>query len=399
MSTHAGNANRISLLAAANACMFVFGIVLLLMGSLLPSLQFTYARSGNLGSFPLAGILASTVLVGPILDLIGAKKVLALALCLVAASLGLMPALHSYSEFATAAFVYGLGGGGLNTATSALVADISATGRGAALNLLGFFFSLGAISAPLMLSSLGGNFSTSSVLRALAILCLAIAGAVVSLRFPPPTKSGARLASLLAVLRHGAVWLFAALLFFESGSENCMFVWTGKIAADALSISPNRANMTLVALSAALGLGRIAAAVCLRWLGSPRTIWLSAAIAAVGAIMVRSASQMSGMIAAALVIGLGLSAIFPTALGMASDRFPKETGTVFGVIMAVALVGGTAGPKIAGWVASYGVRQVLVIPIVAAVGVAALTAVIANSPKRELRESAAPSQSAQEEKS
>ena len=399
MSTDAGNANRISLLAAANACMFVFGVVLLLMGSLLPSLQFTYARSGNLGSFPLAGILASTVLVGPILDLIGAKKVSAVALCLVAASLGLMPALHSYSELATAAFVYGLGGGGLNTATSALVADISATGRGAALNLLGFFFSLGAISAPLMLSCLGGNFSTSSVLRALAVLCLAIASVVVSLRFPPPTKSGARLASLLMVLRHGAVWLFAVLLFFESGSENCMFVWTGKIAADALGISPNRANITLVALSAALGLGRLAAAVCLRWLGSRRTIWLAAVIAAVGAIMMRSASQMSGMIAAALVIGLGLSAIFPTTLGMASDRFPKETGTVFGTIMAVALVGGTAGPKIGGWVAAYGVRQVLVIPIVAAVGVAAVTAVIANSPKRVLRESAAPSPSAQEEKS
>ena len=121
---------RVPLLAAANACMFVFGVVLLLMGSLLPSLQFTYSRSGNLGSFPLAGIFVSTVLVGPILDLFGAKGVLAVALGLVAASLGVMPSLSSYSEFAAAAFLYGLGGGGLNTATNALVADVSAPRRG-----------------------------------------------------------------------------------------------------------------------------------------------------------------------------------------------------------------------------------------------------------------------------
>lgn len=378
----ATHANRISLAAAANACMFVFGAVLLLMGSLLPTLQFTYSRSGNLGSFPLAGILVSTILVGPILDLMGAKRVLAIALGLVAASLGVMPTLHSYAGIAAAAFVYGLAGGGLNTAANALVADISVAGRAAALNLLGFFFSLGAISAPLLLSSAGGSFSTLVVLRTLAIFCLLVLFFVLSLRFPLPTKSGTRLSTLLKVLSQGAVWLFAALLFFESGSENCMFVWTSKIVADALHTSPNLANTALVALSAALGGGRIAAVLFLRWLGSARTIWLSTAVIVAGSIVMRNATQMSGMIVAAIVIGLGLSSIFPTALGMAGDRFPGETGTVFGAIMAVALAGGTAGPKIAGWIAPYDVRRVLLIPIFAAAGVAALAVIIV---KRSLR--------------
>ena len=383
--------NRILLLAAANACMFVFGVVLLLMGSLLPSFQFTYSRSGNLGSFPLAGILVSTVLVGPLLDVIGAKKVLVVALALVAASLGLMPALRSYSELAGAAFVYGLGGGGLNTATNMLVADISASGRAAALNLLGFFFSLGAISAPLMLSSVGGNLSTRSVLHGLVLLCFATAVVVLSLRFPPPAKSGTRLRSLLGVLNHSAVWLFAALLFFESGSENCMFVWTGKIVAEALGASASRANIALVALSAALGAGRLVAALCLKWIGSARTIWFSTAILVVGSGVMRSANQMFGMILAALAIGLGMSSIFPTALGMASERFPGQTGTVFGAIMAVALVGGTGGPKVAGWLASYGVRQVLLIPILGAVAVAAVTAIIAKGAPPALGKSSIPS--------
>lgn len=388
----ANSANRVSLAAAANACMFVFGAVLLLMGSLLPTLQFTYSRSANLGSFPLAGILVSTILVGPILDLMGAKSVLAVALGLVAASLGVMPTLHSYSGLAAAAFLYGLAGGGLNTATNALVADISVAGRAAALNLLGFFFSLGAISAPLMLSSVGGSFSTPVVLRTLAIFCLVVLFFVLSLRFPPPTKSGTRLGTLLKVLSHGAVWLFAALLFFESGSENCTFVWTSKIVADALHTSPDRANMALVALSAALGAGRIAAVLFLRWLGSARTIWLSTAVIVAGSSLMRNATHMPGMIMAAILMGLGLSAIFPTALGMAGDRFPEQTGTVFGAIMAVALAGGTAGPKIAGWIASSSdVRRVLLIPIFAAVGVAALAVIIVKRSLRPVPKPSAPS--------
>ncbi len=382
---------RVPLLAAANACMFVFGVVLLLMGSLLPSLQFTYSRSGNLGSFPLAGIFVSTVLVGPILDLFGAKGVLAVALGLVAASLGVMPSLSSYSEFAAAAFLYGLGGGGLNTATNALVADVSAPRRAAALNLLGFLFSLGAISAPLLLSSVAGNLSASVVLHGLAILCLVIAIALLSLRFPPPAKSGTRLRRLLSVLNHRAIWLFAALLFFESGSENCMFVWTGKIAADALRVSPSRANIALVALTAALGAGRMLAALYLSRLGSTYTIWFSTATVVAGGALMRTANQMFGTVVAALVIGMGLSAIFPTALGMAGDRFPEETGTVFGAVIAVALVGGMAGPKLGGWIASYGVRQVVLIPIFAAVGVAALTAAVSKRASRALLKPSAPS--------
>jgi MFS family permease len=135
-------------------------------------------------------------------------------------------------------------------------------------------------------------------------------------------------------------------------------------------------------LSAALGGGRIAAALFLRRLGSARTIWLSTAVIVAGSIVMQNATQMSGMVTAAIIIGLGLSAIFPTALGMAGDRFPEQTGTVFGAIMVVALAGGTAGPKIAGWIAPYDVRRVLLIPIFAAVGVAALAVIIV---KRSLR--------------
>ena len=367
---------RLPLIFVTYACMFVFGAILLLMGSLLPSLQLSYARAGNLGSFPLAGILAATVLVGPLLDRFGVKPALGLALILVAAALAVMPSLHSYPGLAAAALAYGVGGGVLNTATNALVSDLSASARGAALNLLGFSFSLGALSAPLLMSLTGGLLP-SLVLRVLATAAAIILIPILWLRFPSPSQPKASVQGLLRVLNRPLVWLFGALLFFESGSENCMFVWSSKLTADLLQIGAARANLSLVALSSSLGVGRLLAVVWLRWLNGRNMILVSATTAVAGASLVYCKFGFTSMLEGFVMIGLGLSAIFPTALGLAGERF-RETGTVFGAIMTVALVGGTAGPTLAAWLAKTGPERILDLPIVSAVMVAALVLIIAS---------------------
>ena len=109
-------------------------------------------------ALPAAGILAATVLIGPLLDKLGAKPVLAVGLGLITVALASMPSLASYPALAAAALLYGFGGGILNTATNALVSELSAAGRRVALNLLGFSFSLGAVTAPLLMSLARGGF-------------------------------------------------------------------------------------------------------------------------------------------------------------------------------------------------------------------------------------------------
>lgn len=368
--------HRTALIATVNACMFVFGVVLLLMGSLLPSLQVSGARAGSLGSFPLVGILAATTLIGPVLDKAGAKAAVALSLAVIGAALVIMPALGSYPALATAALFYGFGGGVLNTAANALVSSLSASGRGAALNLLGLSFSLGAITAPLLMSLLTSRFSTAIVLRLLALAPTAVLIAVVALRFPPPTLSKALLGTLLKVLNHPIVWLIGLLLFFESGDENCMFVWAGRVVKDSVHLAAAHADLALVALSIALGAGRLLAALWLDWFGSRNVLLVSAAIIIAGAMVARARETFTVMVAGFTVIGLGMSAVFPTALGVLGDQFPNETGTVFGAAMAVALVGGSLGPLVGGWMASLRAANVLLVPPIAALSIGTLTLII-----------------------
>ncbi|MGH9470187.1 MAG: MFS transporter [Terriglobia bacterium] len=367
-STH-----RTALLITINACMFVFGVVLLLMGALLPALHVSNARAGGLGAFPLAGILVATAAIGPVLDRAGAKAALAGALAVIAIALAVMPLLANYAALAGAALAYGLGGGVLNTTTNSLIASLSASGRGAALNVLGFSFSLGAITAPLLMSSVGEGASPALVLRILALAALAVLAPVLLLHFPAPAHPHTPLRDLLRVLNQPLVWLFCALLFFESGNENCMFVWAAKVLAETLHAAAKRADLALLGLSAALGAGRLLAIFWLRWIGSRNTLLLSAVVTIIGALLALSHARFGWMLAGFVVIGLGMSAIFPTALGLTGDRFPYQMGTVFGAVMAVAMIGGILGPLAGGWAASAGASRVLIIPIAAPAMIAVLT--------------------------
>ena len=366
------------LITTLNACMFVFGVILLLMGSLLPTLGVKGVRAGSLGSLPLIGILAATVVVGPLLDKVGAKPVLAVALGLIAAALAVIPSLGSFSMLAVASLAYGLGGGALNTTTNALVAELSAAGRGAALNLLGFSFSLGAVTAPLLMSLAAGN-SSAGVMRVLAMAPAMVLIAVLALRFPEPAHAGTPLRSLLQVLRNPLVWLFGSLLFFESGNENCMFVWAGKMTGDVLHLATQRADLALVGVSAAMGAGRLLAMAWLKWLGGRTLLLVSSAVTMAGAILVLAFQTFPGMVSGFSAMGLGMSAIFPTALGLAGDRFPDKTATVFGSIMTVALVGGALGPAAGGWAASSSLSKVLLVPLIGSAAIAFFTLAVTSS--------------------
>jgi MFS transporter, FHS family, glucose/mannose:H+ symporter len=359
-----------------NACMFVFGIVLLLMGSLLPTLRVSAAHAGSLGSLPLAGVLLATIVIGPVFDKAGAKLILALSLVLVAAALTVMPWLSSYTALAAAAVAYGFGGGILNTVTNALVSVLRASSRASSLNLLGFSFSLGAIAAPLLMSAAQGRLSSAAMLRLLAIAPALILLLLLRMRFPPGLRAGTAPRVLLRPLLHPAIWIFAILLLFESANENCVFVWAGKVMADILPGSGNRADLALVAVTVALGIGRLVASFGSRYLASRPLLMLSCGVLILGsdiaAFSAHMAAGYAGMIAGFILLGLGMAPIFPTTLALAGDRFPAETGTVFGAIMAVALVGGTTGPLLGGLLAARSPVYVLILPCAAGIVIALL---------------------------
>jgi len=69
----------------------------------------------------------------------------------------------------------------------------------------------------------------------------------------------------------------------------------------------------------------------------------------------------------------GFAAIYPTVLAVVGSPFPRFSGTAFGFVIAVGLVGGMLSPWIVGRIAEFsGLRQGLTVPVVNCVMIIAL---------------------------
>ena len=369
---------------AACGGMFVFGIVLAVLGVLfgLPEMRervmVNLAQQGDIFLMLFFGVLISTVLTGPIFDSFGSKAVLASSAVIVTCALVAFSVSRSFSAALVAAFALGFGGGGLNTAANALIADLYTEERGAMLNYLGMFFGVGALFIPLLAAVITNLLSISQLLLVAASLAGACALAYILLPFPPPrdTVGFSIFASVAAARRHPGVMLFATLLFFQSGNESAIGGWTSTYVGST-GASPQVATWILAGYWAALMVGRLLGGKFVDAIGKERLVLMSGIGSAVGAGILYVSHSLTMLAVGAVVIGLSFASIYPTTLAMAADRYQRNAGTIFGLLFAVGLIGGMLFPWALGRISQVaGVRAGMVLPVAGAIVITALVVVI-----------------------
>ncbi len=349
-----------ALSVAAYAGMFVFGIVMALLGAILPSLagrlRFEIADIGTLFLIMNGAMLAASLLLGLAMDRFGMKPPLALGPVLVAAALVTIVRATAFQALMPAVLLLGVGGGALNGASNTLVADLhdDPRSKGAALNLLGVFFGFGALFLPFAIGALLKWLSITALLMGAAALCAAAGVFASALRFPAPKQiQTLPVADMPRFLKSPLVLAFALLLFFESGVEFTLggFIST-YLTHDMAVTSVSLVSWILAAywgsiMASRLALSRIALA------SDPyRTLLFCSAGACAGAVL--AAIAPGAGVSAVAVVGCGwsLAGVYPTALGIAGARFKSHSGTVFGILFAVALAGGMILPWLAGQIGS-----------------------------------------------
>ncbi|HWR15359.1 MAG TPA: MFS transporter [Terriglobales bacterium] len=371
-----------ALFISACAGMLVFGIVLAILGTLfgMPEmrerLHIDLAEQGNMFLFLYLGIFLASMIAGPMIDHLGNKLTLLGSSLLVAAAMVLFAMSSSLSTASVAAVVLGFGGGGLNTSTNVLVSDLYGDKRGPMLNLLGIFFGVGALCIPLLAASIQGHFTIPQLLFFCAAISGACAVAYAVMKFPPAlSPQGFSLRATLSVARYPGVLLLAFLLFFESGNEACIGGWTSTYA-NANGFEPRIATLVLAGYWAALMFSRIIAATVLANVPKARVVLGSAVLSLLGCAILLSAQSLPLLVLGVVIIGVSYAPIFPTALAIAGDRY-SNTGTVFGLLFAIALIGGMAFPWGVGQVSQqFGIRIGMVVPLAGAIGISILAAVL-----------------------
>ena len=338
---------------AACAGMFLTGITLAILGALFGLTHIPAAEQGDTLLILYLAFFVSTILVGPVIDSFGNKVVMLVsAVCVVA---GL---------FGPYAVLLGLGGGGLNTASNALVADLYPEKRGAMLNLVAFFFGIGAFLTPMLVEF---NITILTVAAAACAIFFAI------VKFPPPAERVRfSLLASIGAARYPAVVLFALLLFCESGNEAAIGGWTSTYAG-SIGAAPRVATWILTAYWGGLMLGRLAGTfITMR----KELLIVACAIgSAIGTTVLYASRSLTMIGAGAAIIGLSFSAIYPTTLAIAADRYQRQAGTIFGFLFAVGLVGGMLFPFAIGHLsAHFGLHAAMLLPLLGAVAILLIAA-------------------------
>ncbi|MFZ0868374.1 MAG: MFS transporter [Candidatus Sulfotelmatobacter sp.] len=386
----AKTSRRKVLFGGAATGIFVFGIVMAVLGTLfgLPEmrqrLQIDLSQQGNVFLLLYLGILLATLLAGPVIDSMGNKLILVTSAALVASGMAGFAYAHSFGGAAISAVLLGLGGGGLNTSTNALVSDLYGEDRGPMLNVLGIFYGIGALGIPLLAAVIAGNFPIAQQL----LICAGLAGAsaLLFLGVQFPEASGNRSFSwreALQVAQFPGLLVLGFLLFCESGNEASIGGWSSTYVAET-GLGARTATLILAGYWAALMVGRLLVARMLKFVGK-RQLVLGSGLGALAGAAILLTSRLEGMlVAGVLLLGFSYAGVFPTALAVAGDSYRKMTGTVFGLLFAIALVGGMSFPWAVGQISQrFGVRYGMFVPLAGAAGICVLAARTLWAEKRE----------------
>jgi FHS family glucose/mannose:H+ symporter-like MFS transporter len=358
------------LMSAAWSGMFVFGIVMAVLGAILPSLferiGFSAAAAGTLFLTMNFAMLLMTLAFGPLVDRFGFKALLAVSAFLVSGAFLLLTLAPNYGFVLAAAVVLGFGGGGLNGGTNALTSDIHPESRGAALNLLGIALGFGALTVPFLVGAFLRSVGLRAILALATLLSLAPLALFLAFRFPAAKQAqGFPLKQAARVVGHPLLWLCAFLLFFQSGNEFTAAGWLSTHLQKTFHIVPHTAALVLAGYWAAVMGGRFLAARFGKRLGGDRLVFAGAGLALAAAILLAGARSGAPAMTAAVALGLGFSTVYPTTLAIVGESFPSFSGTAFSVVIAVGLAGGMIAPWLVGRITqSSSLRQGFVVPVV-----------------------------------
>ena len=363
--------NKNHVFAAACLGMLLFGIVFLSLGSVNNMLAERFHLDANgIGTLtallPL-GILAGSLVFGPVVDRFGYKWLLIVCALLVMAGLEGMAFARSPGVVQVCVFLIGFGGGVLNGATNALAADVSEGERGARLSLLGVFFGLGALGMPSTLAALSRHFPLATIVAGIGGFVLVPVACFLVIAFPPPKQQagaarGAGATGSLALLKH-PIFLFAGLaLAIQSGMEGMSNDWITRyfktVTLEGEQAAEWKTLLGLMAVTGAMMVARIVLSGLLKRVKSQAVLFASIGVTAAGALLLMFAASYPAALAAALLIGGGLAAAFPVVLGYIGDLYPAQSGTAFSTIFFIALMGNMTINKCFGFLAQlHGVRQ------------------------------------------
>lgn len=344
---------------AACIGMCFFGVSMITLGAILPALTTKLDLHGlqttSLVTFLPLGMLAGSLIFGPIVDRFGHKALLVPSCIIVLLGMEGLGVFTSIPLLQLSIVAIGLGGGILNGETNALVADISSESeKGSRLSFLGMFYGLGALGIPALLGFLSRDYSYENILQGIGVVMLAGILFCIPVRFPAPKQAqGFPIKEGLGLLKQSSLLLLSIILFFQSGIEGVCNNWSTSYFGQATDIPANQALMALTCMVAGLTVARMLQVFIFKKVKPEVVLPYSLGLTAIGFGLLMFSPGFVRAASGMVLVGMGLSGTYPVILSILGNRYPSLSGTAFSVALAIALVGQTMMNGLMGMLSQY----------------------------------------------
>lgn len=317
----------------------IFGVVMLALGSVMPTLTTKIPAAISLPQYMSIGIILGTLVFGPIVDKFGYKWLLIAASALSLLGLGGLAILNNILSLRFSIIILGFGGGILNGETSALVSDIFVDNRkkGAKMSLMSAFYCIGALLWTLS-CTIVTNYKIPLAVALIIIFAFIIY--FISIEFPKAKQQeDISYIDSAKLLRYPVLILFSAVLFFQSGFEGITGFYSSQFLVSN-GIALNAATFALTMYTVGMLIGRLALGLIIGKTKDSNILSIYLLIALAGTIAMKLSNL--GLIlpfAGMFLIGFGAGATFPVILSYIGTVFSSRTGSAFSAAMFIALCG------------------------------------------------------------
>lgn len=352
-----------AVIAGSWAGLLLFGVTMISVGSFLPFLELKHnlqpIDKGSLATALPVGILIGSVIFGPIVDRYSYKYLLSISMLLIAVGMELTAFAEQFIWVQLAFLLIGIGGGAINGAGSALVADVSDDlneSKSSNLSILGTFFGVGALATPALLALLTGVISQETFIASIGVLAFFPAVYYLAISFPESKHpEGLKTAEWLRLLTQPTLLLIGMLAFMQSAAESMMNNWTTSYWTGTFDSTAKQALFNLTIFTLFFTIGRLVLGYLLRKSKPAGLLILSLIVAFAGsfALVFEDVTLL-----AVVLLGLGLAGGFPVIFGIATELFAKYSGSALSIVLVLSLTGNILANYIMGWLAqNYGIEK------------------------------------------
>ncbi|MBR3188784.1 MAG: MFS transporter [Lachnospiraceae bacterium] len=342
------------------------GLVLIMLGSILPEMKSDYALSYQVGGALLSvqsvGYVLAGLLAGYLPFVLGIK--ISFILIQLSVTLGFVMLLVSGNPvwLLAAMFLIGIGKGGITNYNNLLM-NIYSEGNAGPLNILHACFAAGAVIAPLIAMVVTG-WRPAVIIG--CVCCAASLAFLLPAGFSDkdletsaaPNDSGRAENSGKKKVDYGFVkeklfWVTVIICFFYQAVEASFMGWMTSFLIDTGVMAESLAQFTTSVLWMALMAGRLLCSAAATKF-SPRSMILALTLITTGfMVILLQTKSPAGLIIATAGIGLGMSGMFGTSVSNAGDIFSKYPVcmgffvfmTSMGAIVAPAIIGSVANTQ------------------------------------------------------